>query len=53
MAEQTIAAEIDALAARCPDREDDPEGFRRNVEQRAILTDKRRAYQASKGWKVA
>lgn len=53
MPETTIAQQIAALEDRCPDQKDDPEGFRRNIEQRAALSDKRRAYQNATGWKVA
>lgn len=52
MTERTISDEIRALEARCPDKDADPEEFRRNVERRAALSDKRRMYQTS-GWKVA
>lgn len=53
MVEKTIAQEIKALEARCPEQSTDPEGYRLNIEQRAGPTDTRRMYQAATGWKVA
>lgn len=50
----TIREQIKALDDRCPSRTDDPEGYRRNIEERSKLSDKLRTYQsASTGWKVA